>query len=46
MKDQLEEIEERNKKKSKPLSEEEIDMYCKSVEELLEDIHERCGDIN
>jgi hypothetical protein len=46
MKIQSEEIKEKNTKKSKPYTEEEIDLFCKSVEELLEDIHERCGDLN
>ena len=51
MKSQLEEIKEKNTKekntkKRKSLTEEEIDRFCKSVEELLEDIHDRCGDLN
>ena len=51
MKVQLEEVKEKNTKKKitrkrKSFTEEEIDLYCKSVEELLEDIHERCGDVN
>ena len=46
MKVQLEEKKELKTKKSKLLTDKDIDQFCKGVEELLEDIHERCGDMN
>ncbi len=51
MKVQLEEVKEKgtkkkNTRKRKSFTEEEIEKYCKSVEELLDDIHGRCGDLN
>ena len=46
MKIQFDETKEMNTKKSKHLTDKEIEQFCKSVEELLEDIHERCGDLN
>ncbi len=51
MKVKLEEVKEKSTKKQntrnrKSFTEEEIEKYCKSVEELLDDIHDRCGDVN
>lgn len=39
----LEETKELNTKKGKRLTDKDIEQFCKGVEELLEDIHERCN---
>ncbi|MEN8265206.1 MAG: hypothetical protein ABFR82_17305 [Nitrospirota bacterium] len=43
MKIKLEETKELSTKKSKNLTDKDIEEFCKGVEELLEDIHERCS---
>ncbi len=43
MKIKLEETKELNTKKGKNLKDKDIEQFCRGVEELLEDIHERCS---
>ncbi len=43
MKIKVEETKELNTKKGKNFTDKDIEQFCKGVEELLEDIHERCN---
>jgi hypothetical protein len=45
MKIQEDEATEFSRTKDKKLTDEEIELYCQSVEELLANIHDRCGPV-